>query len=99
MQNKGKVYLVGAGVGDRAYLTLKAQKLLSRAEVVIYDALVDLQLLDLVPDDCLKLNVGKRGGKVSTSQDKINQLLVAYCCQGKQVVRLKSGDPLIFWTI
>ncbi len=96
MQNKGKVYLVGAGVGDRAYLTLRAHQLLSRAEVLIYDSLVDLQLLDLVPDDCLKLNVGKRGGKVSTPQDKINQLLVAYCCQGKQVVRLKSGDPLIF---
>ena len=96
MQNKGKVYLVGAGVGDRAYLTLRAQELLSRAEVLIYDALVDVQLLDLVPDDCLKLNVGKRGRKVSTPQDKINQLLVAYCCQGKQVVRLKSGDPLIF---
>jgi len=96
MQNKGKVYFVGAGVGDRAYLTLRAEELLSRAEVLIYDALVDLQLLDLVPDDCLKLNVGKRGGKVSTPQDKINQLLVAYSCQGKQVVRLKSGDPLIF---
>ena len=96
MQNKGKVYLVGAGVGDKAYLTLRAAELLSRAEVLIYDALVDLRLLDLVPDDCLKLNVGKRGGKVSTSQDKINQLLVAYCCQGKQVVRLKSGDPLVF---
>ncbi|MGK7892577.1 MAG: uroporphyrinogen-III C-methyltransferase [Xenococcus sp. (in: cyanobacteria)] len=96
MQNKGKVYLVGAGVGAKAYLTLRAAELLSRAEILIYDALVDLQLLDLVPDDCLKLHVGKRGGKVSTSQDKINQLLVAYCCQGKQVVRLKSGDPLIF---
>ena len=96
MQSKGKVYLVGAGVGDRAYLTLRAHELLSRAEVLIYDALVDVQLLDLVPDDCLKLNVGKRGGKVSTPQDKINQLLVAYCYQGKQVVRLKSGDPLIF---
>lgn len=96
MQKQGKVYLVGAGVGTKAYLTLRAAELLSRAEVLIYDALVDLQLLDLVPDDCLKLNVGKRGGKVSTSQSKINQLLVAYCCQGKQVVRLKSGDPLIF---
>ena len=96
MQDQGKVYLVGAGVGDRAYLTLRAEELLSRAEVLIYDALVDMQLLDLVPDDCLKLDVGKRGGKVSTPQEKINQLLVAYCCQGKQVVRLKSGDPFIF---
>ncbi|ELS01703.1 uroporphyrin-III C-methyltransferase [Xenococcus sp. PCC 7305] len=96
MQIKGKVYFVGAGVGERAYLTLRAEELLSRAEVLVYDALVDPQLADLVPDECLKLYVGKRGGKVSTPQDKINQLLVAYCCQGKQVVRLKSGDPLVF---
>ena len=96
MPNKGKVYLVGAGVGDKAYLTLRAKELLSCAEVLIYDALVDWRLLDLVPDDCLKINVGKRGGKVSTPQDNINQLLVAYCCQGKQVVRLKSGDPGVF---
>lgn len=93
---KGKVYLVGAGVGDIAYLTVRAKELLSTTEVLIYDALVGDDLLELVPEDCLKLDVGKRGGKVSTPQEKINQLLVAYCCQGKQVVRLKSGDPLIF---
>ena len=92
----GKVYLVGAGVGNVAYLTVKAKELLSKAEVLIYDALVSDALLDLVPEDCLKLDVGKRGGRVSTPQAKIDRLLVAYCCQGKQVVRLKSGDPLIF---
>ncbi|WP_144873704.1 uroporphyrinogen-III C-methyltransferase, partial [Hyella patelloides] len=96
MMTKGKVYLVGAGVGDIAYLTVRAKKLLSTAEVLIYDALVGDDLTELVPEDCLKLDVGKRGGKVSTPQEKINQLLVAYYCQGKQVVRLKSGDPLIF---
>ena len=96
MTDKGKVYLVGAGVGDIAYLTIRGKELLTSAEVVIYDALVDAQLLDLAPPDCLKLDVGKRGGKASTPQDKINQLLVSYCLQGKQVVRLKSGDPLIF---
>ena len=93
---KGKVYLVGAGVGNIAYLTVRAKELLSVAEVLIYDALVGNEILDLVPEVCLKLDVGKRGGKPSTSQDEINRLLVAYCCQGKQVVRLKSGDPLIF---
>ncbi|MDJ0648584.1 MAG: uroporphyrinogen-III C-methyltransferase [Xenococcaceae cyanobacterium MO_188.B19] len=96
MNQKGKVYLVGAGVGDIGYLTLRAKELIASAEVLIYDALVDRQLLDLAPSDCLKLDVGKRGGKVSTPQAKINQLVVAYCLQGKQVVRLKSGDPLIF---
>ncbi|MFN6514703.1 MAG: uroporphyrinogen-III C-methyltransferase [Nostoc sp. CreGUA01] len=94
--NKGKVYLVGAGPGDVAYLTVKAYNLLAAAEVLVYDALVDDRLLQCVPADCLKLNVGKRGGKPSTSQAQINKLLVNHCQEGKQVVRLKSGDPLIF---
>jgi uroporphyrinogen III methyltransferase/synthase len=92
----GKVYLVGSGPGDAAYLTVQAQELLSRAEVVVYDALVDNDLLKGVPEGCLKLNVGKRGGQPSTPQSEINQLLVEYCQQGKQVVRLKNGDPFIF---
>jgi uroporphyrinogen III methyltransferase / synthase len=92
----GKVYLVGAGLGNVDYLTLRAQQLLLQAEVLIYDALVDTQLLQLVPRNCLKLDVGKRGGLPSTSQKEIDRLLVDYCLQGKQVVRLKSGDPLIF---
>jgi len=94
--DKGKVYLVGAGPGDVAYLTVKAYNLLAAAEVLVYDALIDAQLLQCVPPDCLKLDVGKRGGKPSTNQAEINKLLVNYCQQGKQVVRLKSGDPLIF---
>jgi len=92
----GKVYLVGSGVGSVDYLTIKGQRLLSQAEVVIYDALVDGALLQEVPNDCLKLDVGKRGGKPSTPQADINRLLVEHCQQGKQVVRLKSGDPFIF---
>ena len=92
----GKVYLVGAGIGSIAYLTLRGQQLLSNAQVLIYDSLVDPQLLDLAPKNCLKLNVGKRGGFPSTDQNIINQLLVTYCLQGKQIVRLKGGDPLIF---
>ncbi|MBW4686960.1 MAG: uroporphyrinogen-III C-methyltransferase [Komarekiella atlantica HA4396-MV6] len=96
IQEKGKVYLVGAGLGDVAYLTVKANELLAIAQVLVYDALVDTQLLQCVPPDCLKLDVGKRGGKPSTPQAEINKLLVKYCQQGKQVVRLKSGDPFIF---
>lgn len=92
----GKVYLVGAGVGNEEYLTVKAKKLLTIADVLIYDALVDKSLLNLAPENCLKISVGKRGGKASTPQAKINQLLVEYSLQGKQIVRLKSGDPLIF---
>jgi uroporphyrinogen III methyltransferase / synthase len=96
MNCRGKVYLVGAGLGNLDYLTLKAQQVLADAEVLIYDALVDAQLLELVPCDCLKLDVGKRGGRLSTPQAEIDKLLVAYCLQGKRVIRLKSGDPFIF---
>ena len=93
---KGKVYLVGAGVGDERYLTIRGRELLTQAEVLIYDALVDQNLVRLVPLNCIQICVGKRGGKVSTPQAEINQLLINYCCQGKQVVRLKSGDPFVF---
>jgi len=92
----GKVYLVGAGPGDAAYLTVRAHQLLAQAEVLVYDALVDAQMLQLVPFNCIKLDVGKRGGRPSTPQAEINHLLVEHCVKGKQVVRLKSGDPFIF---
>ena len=92
----GIVYLVGAGPGRAAYLTVEAQQILQRAEVLIYDALVDDELRSLIPSSCEQLHVGKRGGQPSTPQTAINQLLVTHCQQGKQVVRLKSGDPFIF---
>lgn len=96
IDSSGKVYLVGAGTGNIAHLTLQAHDLLTQAEVLVYDALVGEALIQLVPANCLKLEVGKRGGEPSTPQKEINQLLVKYCQQGKQVVRLKSGDPFIF---
>ncbi|NET58116.1 MAG: uroporphyrinogen-III C-methyltransferase [Symploca sp. SIO2E6] len=92
----GKVYLVGGGPGNAAYLTLRGKELLDQAEVLVYDNLIDPQLLQLVPPTCLKIHVGKRGGLPSTPQDEINQILVEQCSQGKQVVRLKNGDPFIF---
>ncbi|WP_107668249.1 uroporphyrinogen-III C-methyltransferase [Cyanothece sp. BG0011] len=92
----GKVYLVGSGVGNINYLTLRAYHLIAQSEVLIYDALVDEKLLHLVPETCLKINVGKRAGQPSTQQNQINRLLINYCLLGKQVIRLKSGDPLIF---
>ncbi|NJK69735.1 MAG: uroporphyrinogen-III C-methyltransferase [Microcoleus sp. CSU_2_2] len=97
MQNpRGKVYLVGAGPGDCNLMTVRSHKLLSQVEVLIYDALVDLPQLELIPVTCHKIEVGKRGGKPSTQQQEINRLLVEKCKLGKQVVRLKSGDPFIF---
>jgi len=95
-QDAGKVFLVGSGPGNAAYLTVWAQQLLETADVLVYDALVDRELLHLVPDTCLTLDVGKRGGQPSMPQVEINRLLVQYCQQGRRVIRLKSGDPFIF---
>jgi len=92
----GKVYLVGSGVGTIDLLTVRAYRLMGQAEAIVYDALVDQEILDLAPAGCEIVNVGKRGGQPSTPQAEINRLLVNLCQQGKQVVRLKSGDPFIF---
>jgi uroporphyrinogen III methyltransferase/synthase len=96
VEQSGKVYLVGSGPGSIAHLTIKGHQCLTQAEVLVYDALVDAALLEFVSDRCLTVDVGKRGGKPSTSQAEINRLLVQHCQEGRQVVRLKSGDPFIF---
>ena len=92
----GKVYLVGAGPGDRELLTLKAARLLASAELVLYDSLVSREILALIRREALLVDVGKRAGKKLLTQDEINSLLVDYARQGKLVVRLKGGDPLLF---
>ncbi|MEB3343191.1 uroporphyrinogen-III C-methyltransferase [Okeania sp.] len=91
-----KAYIIGAGPGTKEYLTVKAYSLITQAEVLIYDALVDNSILELAPENCLKIEMGKRGGKPSISQSEINSLLVEKCRLGKQVIRLKGGDPFIF---
>ncbi|NPA14821.1 MAG: uroporphyrinogen-III C-methyltransferase [Aquificae bacterium] len=93
---KPKVYLVGAGPGEPELLTIKAYKLLQNADVVLYDALVDERILDLIPEGALKIFVGKRKGLHSRSQQEINELLYKYSKLYKKVVRLKGGDPFIF---
>jgi uroporphyrin-III C-methyltransferase len=93
------VYFVGAGIGGVDYLTVKAARIIAEAEVIIYDALVDTQILDLTSSDCIKICVGKRGGKISTSQESINDLLVTYAQEYNKVIRLKSGDCGIFGRI
>ena len=93
---KGKVFLVGAGPGDPELLTLKAHRLLQSADVVLHDDLVSREILELVPSTTQVRNVGKRCGHKSISQQEINSLLVAYASFGLKVVRLKTGDPLIF---
>jgi len=92
----GTVFLVGAGPGDPDLLTLKAAKVLRSADVILHDELVSREILELIPRTAQIINVGKRAGKRSTPQEKINDLLRQYALLGLQVVRLKSGDPFIF---
>src|SRR5436853_7906245 len=92
----GKVFLVGAGPGDPDLLTLKAAKVLRSADVVLHDELVSAEILRLIPPTAELVNVGKRCGKKSTPQEKINALLIEYALLGRGVVRLKGGDPFIF---
>jgi uroporphyrin-III C-methyltransferase len=93
---KGRVYLVGAGPGDPELLTLKALRLLRTADAVLYDDLVAPEILKLVSSGAKIQNVGKRSGQRKIRQEEINFLLVELATSGLQVVRLKSGDPLIF---
>ncbi len=93
---KGKVFLVGAGPGDPELLTVKALRLLQNAEAVLFDELVSPEILRLIPATAQVHNVGKRCGHKRTQQDEINFLMIALADSGKQVVRLKSGDPMIF---
>ena len=92
----GKVFLVGAGPGDPELLTLKAAKALRSADVVLHDELVSAEILALIPSHAKLINVGKRAGQKSASQEEINRLLVQHAFLGLQVVRLKGGDPFVF---
>ena len=92
----GKVYLVGAGPGDPDLLTVKAQRLLSSAEVILHDDLVSTEVLRLASPMAELRNVGKRCGTKRITQEEINFLMIALAESGRRVVRLKSGDPLIF---
>ncbi len=96
LQGKAKVYLVGAGPGDPDLLTVRAARALGLADVVLHDALVSTEVLALVSPRTRIMNVGKRCGRKSITQDEINDLLLRFSSSGEVVVRLKSGDPLIF---
>jgi len=91
----GKVYLVGAGPGDPGLISAKGLECLKKAEVIIYDHLLDERLLDSAPPAAERIYVGKRAGEHTKPQDEINQLLVAKAKEGKTVVRLKGGDPFV----
>jgi uroporphyrinogen III methyltransferase/synthase len=96
MKRKGMVYLVGAGPGDAGLMTLRGAELLGRAEVVIYDALVNADLLRLAPKGAEFIYGGKRSGLHTIPQEELNRLLIDKAREGKCVVRLKGGDPYVF---
>ncbi len=92
----GEVWLVGAGPGDPDLLTRKAEKLIRAADIVFHDALVGPAILALIPANVERVGVGKRSGRHSRRQERINELVTAAAKSGKRVVRLKGGDPSVF---
>ena len=92
----GKVFIVGAGPGADDLMTLRGLHALQQAEVILYDALMPAKLLEQAPSAAERIYVGKRCGRHSTKQEEITRLILAKAREGKIVVRLKGGDPLIF---
>ncbi|OOO34861.1 siroheme synthase CysG [Agrobacterium sp. YIC 4121] len=93
---RGLVTLVGAGPGDAELLTLKAVRALQAADVILFDDLVSAEVLELARREAKRMLVGKRGGRESCRQEDINDMMIRLAKAGKRVVRLKSGDPMIF---
>lgn len=96
MADTGTIYLVGAGPGDPDLLTLRAARLIERAHIIVHDGLVDPAILALARADAELICVAKQRSKHTLPQDQINALLVREALAGRDVVRLKGGDPLVF---
>jgi uroporphyrin-III C-methyltransferase len=94
--NPGKVFLVGAGPGDPALITVKGREVLSAAGAVLYDNLSNAALLDIAPPTAERVYVGKKKSSHSWTQEEISAMLIDRARQGLSVVRLKGGDPYVF---
>ncbi len=94
--SQGQVYLVGAGPGDPGLLTVRGLELLRCAEVIVYDRLVNKALLEEAPATALRIFAGKAAGYHSLPQEEINAILIEHARAGRNVVRLKGGDPFVF---
>ena len=92
----GRVYLVGAGCGGADLITVRGLRLLETCQTVVYDDLLDVSLLDAAPASAERIYVGKRQGRHSAGQEEICALLIQKAREGRQVVRLKGGDPFVF---
>lgn len=94
--SRGKVYLVGAGPGDPELIAVKALRCLRACDVVVYDRLINPQLLEEAPGHATRVFAGKEAGNHAMRQDALNGLLITFARQGRCVVRLKGGDPFVF---
>src|SRR6266699_250441 len=93
---RGKVYLVGAGPGDLGLVTLRAKECIENADVIVYDHLANPEILGWAREDAEIIYAGKEAGESQLNQQEINALLIEKAREGKQVVRLKGGDPFVF---
>ncbi len=93
---EGRVSLVGSGPGDPELMTIRAQKRINQADIIIHDRLVGQRIIPLLPKKAEKIDASKRSGKHRIPQEKINRMIVEKAREGKKVVRLKGGDPFLF---
>ena len=95
-KSKGKVYICGAGPGNKDLITIRCLDLIKQCDLILYDRLVGREILELIPVNTPKIYVGRSSGDPTTNQTKTNQIMLQYAQEGKKVLRLKGGDPFIF---
>src|ERR671910_3386766 len=95
-KSKGKVYICGAGPGNQDLITKKCWDLLKHCDIILYDRLVGKGILELIPESTPKIYVGRAAGDPTSNQLKTNKVMLQYVLEGKNVLRLKGGDPFIF---